>query len=166
VSFDRADVELALGGGVLGDVGQPQPVRAVGLEAMAQPALLVDDGAQVVVDGRTGSFAVAAALARERREPAHLQADPPCGPLGHGLAGVAGLVDQEAIAELGVLAMSIEQGVGAMRADELGVADGLGQPAVIGLAGDLQDPARHRDGHPVGGQLADERVHHFPGRFA
>ena len=40
------------------------------------------------------------------------------------------------------------------------------EPPVVGLAGELEDPARHRDGDPVGGQLADERVHHFPGRFA
>ena len=30
--FDRAEVELALAGGVLGDVGQPQPFGAVGGE--------------------------------------------------------------------------------------------------------------------------------------
>ena len=43
---------------------------------------------------------------------------------------------------------------------------GHGEPAVVGLAGELKDPARHRDGDPVGGELTDERVHHFPGRFA
>ena len=32
--------------------------------------------------------------------------------------------------------------------------------------GKLENPARHRDGDPVVGQLADEREHHFPGRFA
>jgi hypothetical protein len=35
----------------------------------------------------------------------------------------------------------------------------------VGLAGDLEDPARHRDGDPVTGKLTDERVHHFGGRF-
>src|SRR4051794_32985381 len=42
----------------------------------------------------------------------------------------------------------------------------VGEPAVVGLAGDIEDPARHRDGDPVGGELTDERVHPFPGRFA
>lgn len=43
--LDRAEVELALGGGVLGDVGEPQLVEPVG----AEPALH-----EVVVDGRSG----------------------------------------------------------------------------------------------------------------
>ena len=52
------------------------------------------------------------------------------------------------------------------RLDQFGIGDRLGEPAVVGLASDLEHPARHRDGDPVLGQLADERVHHFPGRFA
>ena len=49
---------------------------------------------------------------------------------------------------------------------ELAVGEGLVEPAVVLLATEVEDPARHRDGDPVGGQLADEREHHFPGRFA
>src|SRR3546814_2654222 len=49
---------------------------------------------------------------------------------------------------------------------ELAVTHRLFEPPVVGLAGNLEDPARHRDGAPVVGELSDERVHHFPGRFA
>jgi hypothetical protein len=34
------------------------------------------------------------------------------------------------------------------------------------LTGDLENPARHRDGDTVAGKVADERVHHFPGSCA
>ncbi len=37
---------------------------------------------------------------------------------------------------------------------------------VVGRAGELQDPARHREGDPVSGQLTHVRVEPFPGRFA
>src|SRR3546814_4714311 len=53
-----------------------------------------------------------------------------------------------------------------MGVSELAVTHRLIDPPVVGLAGDLEDPARHRNGDPVVGELSDERVHHFPGRFA
>ena len=62
--------------------------------------------------------------------------------------------------------MGVEDGVHEMGLVPLGVGDRVGQPAVVGLAGDVQHPARHRDGDPVSGELRDERVDHFPGRFA
>ena len=62
--------------------------------------------------------------------------------------------------------MGVEQGVGPIGGLEFGVGHRMGAPAVIGLAGELQDPARHRHGDPVGGELTHERVEPFPGRFA
>jgi hypothetical protein len=82
------------------------------------------------------------------------------------MAGVADLVGQEAVAEFRVVAVRVEQRVGQVRLLELGVGDRGREPAVVGLASDLQHPARHRHGDSIGGQLADERVHHFPGRLA
>lgn len=82
------------------------------------------------------------------------------------MAGVSGLIRQVPVAELGVVAMGVEQRVGQVRLGQVGVGDRGGEPAVLGLAGELEDPARHRDGDPVGGQLTDERVFHFPGRCA
>jgi hypothetical protein len=60
--------------------------------------------------------------------------------------------------------MRIEQGVRPVGSGQLGVGDRTREPAVIRLASDVQDPARHRDRDPVDSKLADERVHHFPGR--
>ena len=45
--------------------------------------------------------------------------------------------------------MRVEQRVRQIRLVELAVGDRARQPPVVGLASDLQDPARHRDGDPV-----------------
>ncbi len=68
-------------------------------------------------------------------------------------------VEQEPVADLGVIAVGVEQRILTGGRDKFGVGDRVREPAVVGLASDLEDPARHRDGDPVDGQLADERVH-------
>lgn len=62
--------------------------------------------------------------------------------------------------------MGGEQRVRAIRLLELGAGHRGAEPAVVGLSGELQHPARNRDGHPACGQLFHERVDPFPGRFA
>jgi hypothetical protein len=79
---------------------------------------------------------------------------------------VTGLVGEEAVAELRVVAVGIEESVRPVGGDELGLGDRTGEEAVIGLARELEHPQRHRDGDAVGGELAHERVEPFPGRFA
>jgi hypothetical protein len=156
--LDRAQVQLALAGVVFGDVGQPQPVRAGGGELAAY---------QVVVHRRADPATLAAPSAfTERAPPAVTGADPPRGPVGHRLPGRPGLIDQEPVPELRFIAVGVEQRVGAVCLRVLGLGDRSGQPPVVGLTSDLQYPARHHHGHPVGGQLAHERVEPFPGRFA
>lgn len=56
--------------------------------------------------------------------------------------------------------------VRAIRLSNFSFTDGLFQPVVVGLARELQDPARHLDGDTAIGELFHERVHHFPGRWA
>ncbi|MFE1239457.1 hypothetical protein [Streptomyces tendae] len=72
--------------------------------------------------------------------------------------------------ELGIVAVSVEQGACPVCLGQLGVGDRRGQRRLVGLAGRTEHPARHRHRHPVkgigGGRLADERVHHFAGRSA
>ena len=58
------------------------------------------------------------------------------------------------------------QRVGAIRLHPISVRDRLLQPSVVGLAGELENPARHRHGYPVSGELCHERVEPFPGRWA
>ncbi len=125
----------------------------------------------VVVDRWAGLRVLAAAPSlAEDAPPAVVAADTPGGPLGHRLTGRPGFVEEEAVAELRVVAARVEQGVGPVCLGRLGVGDRRGQPPVVGLAGQPEHPARHRHRHPVrgigGGQLADEQVHHFAGRFA
>lgn len=73
---------------------------------------------------------------------------------------------QVPIPELRVVPVCVEQRVRSVRRGQVGSGYGRLQPPVVLLAGDLEDPARHRDGDPVIGQLADERVPYFLGRFA
>lgn len=59
--------------------------------------------------------------------------------------------------------MGIEQRVGPIRLGDLAGRDRIGQPPIVGLASELQHPARHRHGDPLGGKLFHERVEPFPG---
>lgn len=77
---------------------------------------------------------------------------------------VAGFVGEEPIPELRVVAVRVEQCVRPIRLIQVPLTHGVTQPAVIRLASKLQNPARHRDGNPVHGELAYERVEPFPGR--
>jgi hypothetical protein len=69
-----------------------------------------------------GVLAPAPALA-ERAPPAVVPADPPGGPLGHRLTGDARFVEEEPVAELGIVAMRVEQRVGPVCLGELGIGD-------------------------------------------
>lgn len=103
--FDRTQVELALAGAVFDIIIQPQPIWFISGETAAD---------QVIID-RWADLAVLAALTlAERTPPAVARTDPPRGPLGHLAAGIAGLGDQEAVPELRVIAMGVEQRVGAI----------------------------------------------------
>ena len=47
--------------------------------------------------------------------------------------------------ELGVVAVRVEQCVGTIPLHKPSLIDRVGQPPVVGLAGELENPARHRD---------------------
>ncbi|MGC0367650.1 hypothetical protein ABH922_005702 [Rhodococcus sp. 27YEA15] len=53
---------------------------------------------------------------------------------------LSGFVDQESVPEFRVVAVGIKQRVGAIGLDAFGVGDRVREPAVVGLAGDLEDP--------------------------
>ena len=150
--FDRAAVELALVGPVLGDVSEPQHVRRVGGEVPAH---------KIVMRWCAGLGSLPRAGLTEARPPLVVSAQPPHRPVRGLHASEADLIGEEPIAELWIVAMGVEDRVG-----ELALGHGYIEPAVVLLTAQLEDPARHRDGDPVAGQLADEREHHFPGRFA
>lgn len=61
--------------------------------------------------------------------------------------------------------MDVDQCVHAIRLHNLVVGDGVRQPPVIVLSGQLQHLTRHRDGDTVGGQLSLERVRDYPRGF-
>ena len=115
---------------------------------------------------RARPLAVLAALLSEHGPPLVVPADPPRSPLTHPLAHGLCLADEEPVAELGIVPVGVEQRVGSVGLDELGLGDLLFPPVVVGLAGELQDPQGHRDRDPVGSELAHERVKDLPGRFA
>jgi len=121
---------------------------------------------EVVVSGHAGLGGLAVVGCSEAGPPAVVPADPPHRAVAHFVPGDTGFVGEKPVAELGVVSVGIEDRFRHIRLGELRFADRVGEPAVIGLADDLKDPARHRHGNPVDSELADERVHHFPGRFA
>lgn len=97
--FDGAEVELALVGPVLGDVGQPEFVDVVCGEVALH---------EVVVDRRSGALPVLAALLPEHGPPLVVAADPPRGPLAHRLARFCGFADQETVAVFGVVDVGVQ----------------------------------------------------------
>jgi hypothetical protein len=149
----RCDDRWNPSGGVLGDVGDPGLIRLGGGEV----ALDV-----VVVDRRPrGLPRAAAALADRRRPQPLLGAQPPDPAFTDGVTGSLELVGQEPVAELRVVTVGVDQGVGEIGVLQLALADRLGEPGVERLPRVAQHPAGqpHRD--PLGGQVTDQRVAHF-----
>src|SRR5690625_3045413 len=109
---------------------------------------------------------LAAALSADGAGPATGRADPPSGSPAHLLARILGFVGEVAVAELRVLPVGVEQGVGPVGLGQFGIGDRVLEPPVVGLTSYSKYPARHRDGDAVSGELAHERVPPFPGRFA
>lgn len=71
-----------------------------------------------------------------------------------------------AVAEFRIPAVSVEQRVRAIGLLVLGIVHRPVQPAVAGLSGELEYPARDGDRNSAHGRLFHERVDHFPGRCA
>lgn len=139
---------------MLADIGQPQPIRAISGEVPVD---------SVVVDRWSWPFSRAAAGFAERTPPPVRRADPPRCPTGQRLTRGTGFVGEEPIAEFRVVAVSVEQGVRPVGLGEFRGGDRARQPPIVGLASELEHPARHHDGYPVGGELFHERVDLFPG---
>lgn len=76
-------------------------------------------------------------------------------------ATVAKLVSQEPVSELRVTGMGIEGGVGSMRVGPFPLADRFGQPLVVGLTSEPEDPAGEFHGDPVAGQVLHDGIGHF-----
>jgi len=79
----------------------------------------------------------------------------------HGQATAAELISQEPVSELRVIGMGIEDGVGGMRVGPFPLADRFGQPLVVGLTGEPEDPAGEFHGNPVAGQVLHDGIGHF-----
>src|SRR5699024_4543785 len=97
--LDRAEVELSFGRPVLGDVGEPQLVRAHGGEVPLD---------EIVVHWRSGLAVPTPAFLADGAGPAAGGADSPGGPPAHLLACGLGFVGEVAVAELGVLPVGVE----------------------------------------------------------
>ena len=82
------------------------------------------------------------------------------------MAGGPDFVGQEPVAELGVITMSVVDGIGQPRLIELGVAERGLEPPVVLLTAQPKHPARNRDRDGVGRQLAYYREEPFGSRLA
>ena len=136
------------------------------MELVSGPPVGIDHRAPVVVDGRSRLLPVLGSAFAEGREPGIGRTQPPRGANGHRLAIRLGFVGEVPVPEFGVVAVGIKERIGSIGFGDLGFRDRRGQPPVVGLARELQYPARHCHGDPVGGELSHERVEPFDGRFA
>jgi len=124
---------------VLGDVGEPDPVRGIGPE----------DALHVVVEhGWAGLLALPAPAALRGGEDPSLRAQLPRRPATHPPPCAACFVSEVSVTERRVVLMRVVEGVDPIRAEDVRVADRVIAPPVVGLSCELQDPARHRDGDP------------------
>jgi hypothetical protein len=149
--LDRAAVELPFDGRVLGDVGQPHRVGPIGGEVALY---------QVVVHRRPGPLA-RPALLRRRRPQALLAAQAPDAPLADGVAVGLELVSEEPVAELRVIGVQVDKRVGEMRVGEIPLRARPGAPLVERLGRETEHPAGQPHRNPFGGQVLDQREHHF-----
>lgn len=100
-------------------------------------------------------------LLTEHAPPLVARGDLPSRPLRCHLTSGACFVSQEPVAELGIIAVSIEQSIRPVCLDQLRLRHRISEPTVVVLTVQAQDPTRHRDKDPVCGQLADERESSF-----
>ena len=108
-----------------------------------------------------GRLQCLAALLRGRRPDPVLRAQPPDPAFAHVVARSLELVGDEAVAELGVVGVDVDDGV-----DQVGVVEsrwqiGSAAPLVEGLGGEAEHPAGQPHREPLGGQFTDQRVRHF-----
>jgi len=81
-----------------------------------------------------GLAAAPSALAHRARPQLLLRAQPPDPPLPGDVPGAFELVGQEPVAELGVVAVRVDQRVGQVGVLEFALADRVGQPGVVRLS--------------------------------
>ncbi len=148
--LDRAAVDLPLGGRVLGDVGDPHLIGALG----GGVPLHV-----VVVHRRARALArTSPALAHRGRPQLLLRAQSPDPPLAREVASKLDFVGEEPVAELRVVAVGVDQGVGEVGVLEIAPTHRRGEPGVVGLGRVAQHPAGQPHGDALGGQITDQRV--------
>jgi len=141
-----AQVELGVPGPVFRNVREPQVVGPVSSEFTAH---------EIVMNRGPGTLArpspdrVAAA---DMDQPAGLQHLV----VRHVQATVPEFVGQEPVAELRIITMRVKDGVRGLRVGPFPLADRVGEPLVVGLSGEPQDPTRELHRNPVAGQVRDD----------
>lgn len=105
--LDCAEVKLALTRLVLGDVSEPELIRGVRGELVPDPAVLVCDGAEIVVNGRAGVLVVLAPFLPERGPPRVRGRDQPRSPIRRRLTRATSLVRKETMPELRVITVRV-----------------------------------------------------------
>ena len=93
---------------MVGDVRQPELIRAVCGELVPDATVLIGNGAMVVMDGGSQLLAVARSLLPGRTSPLVGRGDPPRGAVCHRLTRIASLIGQGPIPKLRVIWMRVE----------------------------------------------------------
>jgi hypothetical protein len=90
-----------------------------------------------------------------------LRAQPPDPALPDRDAVPFELIGEEPVAELGVVAVGVDQRVGQVGVLEIAITDRARQPPVVPLTGEAEHPAGQPHREVLGGQVTDQRVDHF-----
>lgn len=149
--LDRAQIELALTGGVFGDVGQPQLVGPLGGETASD---------EVDMHRRAG-LAVQSSLPGEHR-PDPLRGAQPGHAVLTGGDALGGLIGNEPVPEGRAVTVDVRRGVYQVRVVPIPPRDRAFPPLVEPLLGEAQHRASHRGGDPVGGKVKDQRWGYLP----
>lgn len=131
--LDRADVELALTSGVLGDVPEPDLVRGIGGELMPDDAVLVDDREEVIMRGRPGGAGLGTLLVMAGGDSSDA-AEPMHAVLADGDAVLVGqFIGEESVAEGRIIAVSLVEDVDEVSIVPVPLGDRGLQPLVVPL---------------------------------
>lgn len=137
---------------MLGNADQPFHVEGLGSE-VTHHAIIMNSGSSFLP--RAAALDDGGGNALQRTQSRHTVLT------DRGAHRVDQLVSDEAVAELGIIAMNIHGRVDQMRIIPVPLRYRALAPGVKRSRGETQNPARHRDRDPLTREIAGEGIHHF-----
>ncbi len=149
--FDGAEIQFPFTGGCsLMSVSQRWPAAVAVKRRVARSSCA---GGPLCGSGRDSW--------RTRSRSAAYETDSRPGGSPPATTGSPAFVGDEPVAERGVVVVNAVRGVDQVRIVPIPLRHRILAPLIEGLSGEAQNPAGHRDGYSVGGEVEDQRVDYF-----